>query len=89
MSQGPLNLEIRFLGQKVCSVADIHTDTNKKVKIEDTLSGFHDFFLQPFIKEWSNDNTINTKTPFVTAKSSQTQHLPHILFLEERFRSAL
>ena len=44
----------RFLGQKVCSVA--HRQTDMKVKTEDTLSGFQDFFQifhQP-IKERSN-----------------------------------
>ena len=59
MSQGSFSPKIRFLGQKVCSVARSWTDrqTDTKVKIEDTLSGFQDFFqifLQPIIKERSN-----------------------------------
>ena len=59
MSQGSLNPKIRFLGQKVCSVACVHTHTlkerhtNTKVNTEDTLSGFQEFFLQPFIKNCS------------------------------------
>ena len=54
MSQGSFSPKIRFLGQKVCSVARTQTDT--KVKTEDTLSGFQDFFhifLQPIINERS------------------------------------
>ena len=45
MSQGSLDLEIRFLCQKVCSVARVQTDTqtDTKVNTEDTISGFHDF----------------------------------------------
>ena len=50
MSQGSLDPKIRFLGQKVCSVARVQTDTqtdrqtdtqtDTKVNTEDTLSGF-------------------------------------------------
>ena len=60
MSQGSLDPKIRFLGQKVCSVAraqtDRHTDTqtDTKVNIEDILSGFQEFFLQPIMKDRSN-----------------------------------
>ena len=60
MSQGSLDPKIRFIGQKVCSVARVHTDrqthrqTDTKVNTEDTLSGFHEFFLQPIIKDRSN-----------------------------------
>ena len=56
MSQGSLNPKIRFLGQKVCSVARGRTDghTHTKVKTEGTLSGFQDFFLQPIIKDRPN-----------------------------------
>ena len=56
MSQGSLDPKIRFIGQKVCSVACVHTDrqTHKKVNTEDTLSGFQEFFLQPIIKDRSN-----------------------------------
>ena len=56
MSQGSLDPKIRFIGQKVCSVARIHTDrqTDTKVNTEDTLSGFQEFFLQPTIKDRSN-----------------------------------
>ena len=51
MSQGSLNPKIRFLGQKVCSVARVQTDTqtDTKVNTEDTLSVFHEVFLQPII----------------------------------------
>ena len=56
MSQGSLDPKIRFIGQKVCSVARVHTDrqTDTKVNTEDTLSGFQEFFLQPIIKDRSN-----------------------------------
>ena len=64
MSQGSLDPKIRFLGQKVCSVARVQTDrhtvththrqTGTKVNTEDTLLGFQDFFLQPIIKDRSN-----------------------------------
>ena len=60
MSQGSLNPKIRFLGQKVCSVAREHTDrhTDTKVTTEGTLSGFQEFFLQPIIKDRPNLNVI-------------------------------
>ena len=47
MSQGSLNLEIKFLGKKVYSVAHLHTHTQTDMKLntEDTLSGFQDFFF--------------------------------------------
>ena len=51
MSQGSFSPKIRFLDQKVCSVARTKTDT--KVNTEDTLSGFQDFILQPIIKDRS------------------------------------
>ena len=51
MSQGSLNQKIRFLGQKMCSVAG-QTDTN--VTTVGTLSGFQEFFLQPIIKDRPN-----------------------------------
>ena len=60
MSQGSLDPKIRFLGQKVCSVARVQThrqtdtQTDTKVNTEDTLSGFQEFFLQPIIKDRSN-----------------------------------
>ena len=54
--QGSLNPKIRFLGQKVFSVAHVQTHRQKdtKVNIEDTLSGFQEFFLQSFIKDRYN-----------------------------------
>ena len=61
MSQGSLDPKIRFLGQKVCSVAHVQTDgqtdtqTDTKVNTEDTLSGFQEFFLQPIIKDRPNN----------------------------------
>ena len=52
--------KIRFLGQKVCSVArghtHRHTDRYTKVNTEDTLSGFQEFFLQHIIKDQSYNN---------------------------------
>ena len=51
MSQGSFNPKIRFLGQKVCSVARLHTHTHTKVTTVGTLSGFQEFFLQPIIKD--------------------------------------
>ena len=53
MSQGSFNPKIRFLGQKVCSVARLHTDTHKSDM--GTLSGFQEFFLQPIIKDRPNN----------------------------------
>ena len=47
MSQGSFNPKIRFLDPKVCHVARLRTDTPTtytKVKTEDALSGFQDFF---------------------------------------------
>ena len=55
MSQGSFSPKIRFLGQKVCSLA--RGQTIMKVKTEDILSGFQDFFqifIQPIINERSN-----------------------------------
>ena len=59
MFQGSLDPKIRFLGQKVSSVALVQTDgrTDTKVNTEDTLSGFQEFSLQPIIKERSNYRT--------------------------------
>ena len=60
MSQGSFNPKIRFLGQKVCSVARLHThrhtdtQTHTKVTTVGTLSGFQEFFLQPIIKDRPN-----------------------------------
>ena len=61
MSQGSLDPKIWFLGQKVCSVARIQTDTQTdwhtdrhESEYRDTLSGFQGFFLQPIIKDRSN-----------------------------------
>ena len=61
ISQGSLKPKIRFLGQKVCSVAyrQTGTQTHTKVNIEVTLSGFQDFFFQPIIKDRSNKNMQN------------------------------
>ena len=53
MFQGSFNPKIRFLGQKVCHVAHLRTDTHTHTKVTTvgTLSGFQDFFLQPIIKD--------------------------------------
>ena len=69
MPQGSFDPKIRFIGQKVCSVARVQTDrhtdtqtdrhTDTKVNTEDTLSGFQEFFLQPIIKDRSK-NTLYT-----------------------------
>ena len=58
MSQGSFYPKIRFLGQKVCSVAWLQTDrhTHTKVTTEGTLSGFQEFFLQPIIKDRPNND---------------------------------
>ena len=69
MSQGSLDLKIRFLGQKVCPVACLQTHT--KV---DTLSGFQEFFLQPIIMDrsnmnsWRPDVTFKAKDKFLTVQ---------------------
>ena len=60
MFQGSLDPKIRFIGQKVCSVARVQIDTqtdrqtDTKGNTEDTLSGFQEFFLQQIIKDRSN-----------------------------------
>ena len=60
-SQSSLNLEIKFLSQKMCYVAvaqtDIHTDM--KVKIEDILSGFQNLCSVPIIWWFLNNYIIN------------------------------
>ena len=63
MAQGSLIPKNRFLGQKVCSVARVQTDrqTDTKVNTEDTLSGFQEFFLQPIIKDRSNNENPSQK----------------------------
>ena len=63
MSQGSFHPQIRFLGQKVCSVArDRHTDT--MLTTEGTLSGFQEFFLQPIIKDRPNIQSLHFMTIF-------------------------
>ena len=56
--QGPLKQKIRFLAQKMCPIArgQTHTQTDTKVKTEDTLSGLRIPFLQPTIKERSKND---------------------------------
>ena len=60
MSQGSFYPKIRFLSQKLCSVARLQTDrqtdrqTDTEVTTEGTLSGFQEFFLQPIIKDRPN-----------------------------------
>ena len=56
MSQGSLFPKIRFLDQKLCSVAREQTDrqTWKWINCkEDTLSDIQEFLLQPVIKDRS------------------------------------
>ena len=57
MFQGPLKQKIRFLAQKMCPVARGQTNkqTDTKVTTEDILSGLRISFLQPTIKERSNN----------------------------------
>ena len=57
ISQGSLNPKIRFLGQKVCPVAqtDLTDRHTYRVTTEGTLSGLQDFFLQPIIKDRLNN----------------------------------
>ena len=60
MSQGSLNQKIRLLGQKVCPVGCSHTDTRTDTQTDivttvGTLLGFHDFILQPIIKDRPNN----------------------------------
>ena len=59
MSQGSFNPKIRFLGQKMCSVArlktDKHTHRHAKVGTVGTLSRFQELVLQPIIKDRPNN----------------------------------
>ena len=75
MSQGSLDPKIRFIGQKVCSVARVHTDrqTDTKVNTEDTLSGFQEFFLQPIIKDRSK-NQVNRQRNSKPKSTGWRQH---------------
>ena len=56
-SQGSFHPKIRFLGQKVSTVARVRTDrrtdrrTHTKVTTEGTVSGRQELFLQPIIKD--------------------------------------
>ena len=60
MFKGSFNPKIRFLDQKVCHVAHLHTETQTdRVTTEGTLSGFQDFFLQPITKDRSNYSSFN------------------------------
>ena len=61
MSQGSLNSKIKFLGQKMCSVArgrtDRHTHTHGseyRLDQRTTFQGVHEFSIHPIIKDWSN-----------------------------------
>ena len=66
MSQWSLNPRIRFLGQKLWSVARVQTDgqtdrrtdgqTDTKVTTEGTLSWFQELILQPITKDRPNRN---------------------------------
>ena len=56
ISQGSIIPKIRFLGQKVCSVAHLDTQTDTKVITVGTLSRFQEFFLQPIIKKHIRPN---------------------------------
>ena len=56
ISQGSLNPKIRFLAQKLWSVARVqrHRQTDTKETTVGTLSGFQEFSLQPIIEDrWS------------------------------------
>ena len=77
MSQESLNPKIRFLGQKMCSVARVQTDrqTDMKVNTEDTLSGFQEIFLQPIIKDLSNSR-LESKRNSVTSKMLLLKVMP-------------
>ena len=71
MSQGSFNPKIRFLGEKVCSVARGQTDeqTDTEVTTVGTLSGFKDFFLQPITKDRPN----NIWDHFINASHAEMQ----------------
>ena len=61
ISQGSLNPKIRFLGQKMCSVARLQTDTHTDRHESDYCR--HPFrvsgdFLQPIIKDRPNNGCI-------------------------------
>ena len=56
MSQGPKNEVPRSKGVPCSPFADRQTDAKKDMKVntDDTLSGFHEFFLPFVIKDRSN-----------------------------------
>ena len=56
MSQGSFNPKIRFLGQNGSCSRQTDGQTHTKVTTVRTLSGFQEVFLQPIIKDRSNNN---------------------------------
>ena len=57
MSQRSLNQKIWFLGQKVCSVARLHTDTRTHTQVN-TETPFQCFRNFPFIKDGDIDKEV-------------------------------
>ena len=79
MSQGSFSPKIRVIGEKMFSVACSQTDT--KVKTEDTLSGFQDFFQifhQPIIKERSNKRLSHYEKYYSRSKIKYSQLCIHV-----------
>ena len=85
MSQASLDLKIRFLCQKVCSVVRVQTDTqtdrqtNTKVNTEDTLSGFQECLLQPIIKDQSNKNKEKSLTRVPHGRNDLCGEFSHLV----------
>ena len=98
MSQGSFSPKIRFLGQKVCSVARSQTDrqTDTKVNTEDTLSGFQDFSNFPSTYHQGavqNKKNVKTHSSGVHSRGRPTESLTssmqyhRLLITDNRFDS--
>ena len=93
MSQGSFSPKIRFLGQKVCSVARSQTDrqTDTKVNTEDTLSGFQDFsnFPSTYHQGAVQQESLNhSRTRYICLVTSCSRVIPVLPIYKNRIETA-